>query len=42
MQEHRLLAQAVCVEEVVETTDDVVGSLSTLTSLIGKKIYLSW
>ena len=36
MQEHHLLAQAVCVKEVVETTNDAVGSISTLTSFISK------
>ena len=41
MQEHSLLAKAMGVKEVVETTDDIVGSLSTFASFIGKKIYLS-
>ena len=40
MQVHHFFTQSMHLEEVVETTDDIVGSFTTLSTLISEEIHL--
>ena len=40
MQVHHFFTQSMHLEEVVETTDDFVGSFATLSSLLSEEIHL--